>query len=373
MAAAEGARRRSSRPVARESWLGRNLPSLYSVKRLELIVFSRQMATFIRAGVPIIDGIRVVREQTTSRLFRRTLDTIANDLLDGEPISAALARHPRVFPQLYVDMVVAAEMSGELDAILNQLAMYLERTEATARRLRQATLYPSIVLGLAVIVVFILTTFVLPSFVALFADFEAELPLPTQILLALGDYGGRYGTLTAGALALVGLGLYLIRGLGPIRRLRDRVTLRLPVIGGLVRLGIATRFARTLGILVHAGVPISDAFDVAVSGTGNSVFRGRLGPVRERLLAGEGMAKPMAKAGLFGPLLLQMVKVGEETGTLDTYLEQAAEFMDSELDYKTRQMVTIIEPALILGVALMVGFVALSVVTPMYGILRQIK
>jgi type IV pilus assembly protein PilC len=373
MAVVEGARRAPGRRVARAGWLERNLPSLYSVKRLELIVFSRQMATFIRAGVPIIDGIRVVREQTSSRLFRRTLDLMANDLLDGEPISVALARHPRVFPQLYIDMVMAAELSGELDTILNQLATYLERIEASARRLRQATLYPSIVLGLALIVVFILTTFVLPSFVALFADFKAELPLPTQILLFLGEYGGRYGLLTAGVVGLVAMVLYLIRGLRPVRAIRDWLTLKIPLVGGLVRLGISTRFARTLGILVHAGVPIGEAFDVATTGTGNTVFKRRLAPVRERLLAGDGLAQPLARSKLFGPLLIQMVKVGEETGTLDTYLEQAADFMDSDLDYKTKQMVTVIEPALILGVALMVGFVALSVVTPMYGILRQIR
>jgi type IV pilus assembly protein PilC len=361
------------RQLSKPSWLARNVPSLYSVKRLELIIFSRQMATFIRAGVPIVDGISVVREQTKSALFRRTLDAISNDLLDGEPISIAIARHPKVFPQLYVDMVIAADVSGQLDLVMSQLSVYLERTEASARRLRQATLYPAIVGGLALIVVFILITFVLPSFVALFADFQAELPLPTKILLGVGDFGGKYGIITAGIVCMVVTFLFLIRGLGPIRRVRDVLTLRLPVIGGLVRLGIATRFARTLGILLQAGVPVGEAFDVAMTGTGNTVFRRRLEPVRDRLLAGEGLAKPIARAGLFGPLLIQMVKVGEETGTLDSYLEQAAEFMDTDLEYKTKQMVTIIEPALILGVALMVGFVALSVVTPMYGILGSIK
>ncbi|MBA3779858.1 MAG: type II secretion system F family protein [Chloroflexi bacterium] len=355
------------------TWLERNLPGLTSVKRVELIAFSRQMATFIRAGIPILDGIRVVRDQAASGLFRRTLDDVSALLRQGEPLSVALGRHPRVFSELYVDMVVAAEATGELDVILEQLSLYLERSEATARRVRQALLYPSIVLGLALVVVFILITFVLPSFVALFRDFEAELPLPTQILLALGTVGGSYGVLGACGLVVVAIALYLSRNSPPLRRAREALLLRMPVVGDLVRLGIATRFARTLGILMRAGVPVAQAFEIAINGTGNHVYRERLRPVREGLIAGEAITGPLAASKLFRPLLIQMVKVGEETGTLDRYLEDAARFMDDELEYRTKQMVTIIEPLMIVGVALMVGFVALAVVTPMYNILGQIR
>jgi type IV pilus assembly protein PilC len=372
MATLAGLRRRRD-PFA-PTWLERNVPSLAGgIKRIELIVFSRQMATFIRAGIPILDGIAVVREQAQSKLFRRTLDDLAARLQAGEPLSVALARHPRVFSRLYVDMILAAEATGELDIILDQLAKYLERGEQTSRRIRQAMLYPSIVLGIAAIVVLILITFVLPAFAALFADFDAELPLPTQILLGLGVFGGSYGIPTAAIILALGILLYLVRGAGPVMRFRQRLVLRVPVIGGLVKLGMETRFARTLSILVRAGVPIVRAFDIAASGTGNFLYQRRLAPVRDGLLAGDGITRPLLKAGLFGPLLIQMVKVGEETGTLDRYLEQAADFLDEELDYKTKQMVTIIEPLLIVGVALVVGFVALSVVTPMYGILRQIR
>ena len=359
--------------VSKGSWLERNIPSLFRVKRLELILFSRQMATFIRAGVPILDGIRVVRDQAGSRLFRRTLDEVAALLESGEPLSSSLARHPRVFTELYVDMVVAAEATGELDVILEQLAKYLERAEVTARRVRQATLYPSIVLGLAAVVVFVLVTFVLPSFVALFKDFDAELPLPTRVLLGVGSFGERYGMAFGAGVLIVAVLLYLARNTRPVRWIRTRVALHMPVFGKLVRLGIATRFARTLGILLRAGVPVAQAFQIAIAGTGNDVYRRRLGPVREALIAGEGITGPLRDSGLFGPLLIQMVKVGEETGTLDHYLEEAANFMDDDLDYRTKQMVTVIEPLMIVGVAIVVGFVALSVVTPMYGILKSIR
>jgi type IV pilus assembly protein PilC len=270
-------------------------------------------------------------------------------------------------------MIVAAEATGELDAILDQLARYLERADATARRIRQAMLYPAIVLCMAGVVVAILTIVVLPSFVALFNDFEAELPLPTQIMMAIGTFGGSYGIQTLGViLGLIGV-FMLVRDTRIVRRYRQRLILHVPVVGGLARLGIETRFARTLGILLRAGVPIARAFDIATAGTVNETYVRRLAPVRERLLSGEGIATPLAASRLFGPLLIQMVKVGEETGTLDRYLDQAADFMDDELDYRTKQMVTVIEPMLILGVALVVGFVALSVVTPMYGILREIR
>jgi type IV pilus assembly protein PilC len=370
----DGTRRPSqTTSAAKASWLERNVPSVFRVKRLELILFSRQMATFIRAGVPILEGIRVVRDQAGSRLFRRTLDDVAGLLESGEPLSAALAKHPKVFSELYVDMVIAAEATGELDVILDQLAKYLDRAEVTSRRVRQATLYPSIVLGLAAVVIFVLITFVLPSFVRLFEDFDAELPLPTQVLLVVGAFGERYGVPFGAGVLLVAVLLYLARNTLPVRWLRTRLALRLPIVGPLVRLGIATRFARTLGILLRAGVPVAQAFQIAIAGTGNDVYRRRLGPVRDALIAGEGITGPLRDSGLFGPLLIQMVKVGEETGTLDRYLEEAANFMDDDLDYRTKQMVTVIEPLMIVGVAIVVGFVALSVVTPMYGILRSIR
>jgi type IV pilus assembly protein PilC len=354
------------------SWMERNFSSFQKVKRIDLIIFSRQMATFIRAGIPITDGIRVVREQTRSSLFRRTLDEVTALLESGEPLSAALAQHPRVFPEIYIDMVVAAEATGELDAILDQLAKYMERSDATARQMKQAMLYPSIVLGLACVVVFILMVVVLPSFVALFADFDAVLPLPTQILLALGAFGGTYGIAAGGIVVMILTVLFLVRNTGPLKRLRQRIALRLPVLGTIIKLGIETRFARTLSILHKAGVPIAQSFEIAATGTGNHIYQKRLGPVREALIAGEGISTPLAASRLFGPLLVQMVKVGEETGTLDRYLDEAANFLDEELGYRTKQMVTIIEPLMILGVAGVVGFVALSVITPMYSILQQI-
>lgn len=359
--------------VNKPNLLERLIPGLNSMKRIELVLFSRMMATFIRAGIPILDGIEVVRQQAVSTLFRRTLDDIAIQLRNGEQLSTALTSHPRVFSRLYIDMIVAAEATGELDTILDQLARYLERAEATSRRLRQAMLYPGIVMAMAFVVIAILTTVVLPSFVALFADFDAELPLPTQIMMAVGSFGGSYGIQTVGVIVGLVVFLALVRDTRIVRRIRQRVILHLPVIGGIVKLGIETRFARTLGILLRAGVPIARAFDIATTGTGNGNYVRRLAPVRERLLSGDGITEPLKASKLFGSLLIQMIKVGEETGTLDRYLDQAAEFMDDDLDYRTKQMVTIIEPMLILGVALVVGFVALSVVTPMYGILNEIK
>jgi type IV pilus assembly protein PilC len=358
---------------AKPSLLERLIPGLNGIKRVELVLFSRMMATFIRAGIPILDGIEVVREQAVSNLFRRTLDDLSAQLRNGEPLSSSLARHPRVFSRLYIDMIVAAEATGELDAILDQLAKYLERAEATSRKIRQAMLYPGIVLALAGVVIAILTTVVLPSFVTLFADFDAELPLPTQILMAIGTFGGSYGLQTVAVILGAILFLSLVRNTRIVRRIRQRVILHVPVIGGLVKLGTESRFARTLGILLRAGVPINRAFDIATTGTGNESYVKALTPVRDGLLAGEGITVPLKASGLFGSLLIQMVKVGEETGTLDRYLDQAADFLDDELEYKTKQMVTIIEPMLVLGVALVVGFVALSVVTPMYSILHQIR
>ncbi len=373
MATIDAIGRGQSRMQRANDRLAQHLPGLDSVKRVELVLFSRMMATFIRAGVPILDGIGVVREQADSKVFRRTLDDIATHLREGDTLSMTLARHPRVFPRLYINMVVAAEATGELDVILDQLARYLDLADATSRRVRQAMLYPGIVMGLAVVVVLVLITFVLPSFVALFADFDAELPLPTQLMMALGAFGGAYGIQTAGAVAVLIAVAFLLRGTRRVRWIRHRVIFRLPVVGKLVRLGIESRFTRMLGILLRAGVPVAQAFEIAAVGTGNDEYMQRLGPVKEALISGDGIAGPLKSSKLFSPLLIQMVSVGEETGTLDAYLDLASDFMDSDLDYKTKQMVTLIEPALIGGVAVVVGFVALSVITPMYSILQQVK
>ena len=227
------------------------------------------MATFIRAGIPILDGIEVVREQAVSKLFRETLDDLSAQLRNGEPLSTSLARHPRVFSRLYVDMIVAAEATGELDAVLDQLAKYLERAEATSRRIRQAMLYPSIVLIMAAVVIAILTTVVLPSFVTLFADFEAELPITTQIMLAIGAFGGAYGVQVVGIVVVALMLFSIVRNTTRVRRIRQRLVLHMPYVGGLVKLGMESRFARTLGILLRAGVPITRAFDIATTGTGN--------------------------------------------------------------------------------------------------------
>ena len=333
------------------------------------------MATFIRAGIPILDGIEVVRQQAVSNAVPADARRPRVQLRNGEQLSTALTPHPRVFSRLYVDMIVAAEATGELDAILDQLARYLERAEATSRRLRQAMLYPGIVMCLAA------RRHRHPD------DGRAarrssrssrtstpSCRSPTQIMMAIGAFGGSYGAQTVGIVSSVIIAvLALVRDTTRVRRIRQRVILHIPVVGGIVKLGIESRFARTLGILLRAGVPIARAFDIATTGTGNGNYVRRLRPVSDRLLSGDGITVPLKASGLFGSLLIQMVKVGEETGTLDRYLDQAAEFLDDDLDYRTKQMVTIIEPMLILGVALVVGFVALSVVTPMYGILNQIK
>ena len=289
------------RKANKPNFLERLIPGLNSMKRIELVLFSRMMATFIRAGIPILDGIEVVRQQAVSTLFRRTLDDVAIQLRDGEQLSTALASHPRVFSRLYIDMIVAAEATGELDAILDQLARYIERAEATARRLRQAMLYPTIVLCMAGVVIAILTTVVLPSFVALFADFDAELPLPTKIMMTIGSFGGSYGVQTVGVVLAFIVFIALVRDTRIVRRIRQRVILHLPVVGGIVKLGIETRFARTLGILLRAGVPVSKAFDIAAAGTGNVNYVRRLGPVRDRLLSGDGITEPLQSSGCSDP------------------------------------------------------------------------
>jgi type IV pilus assembly protein PilC len=336
------------------------------------VQFSRQLATFLKVGVPITEAIRLLRSGTRSGPFRAALDDVNDDLDDGESFSVAISHHPNVFNQLYVDMVRAAEYSGSLDRVLLQIATYLQRQDSALKKLRSAMIYPAIILTLAVVVCGVLIVVVLPNFVSLFREFHAELPAPTRLLIALGTFAQTWRLeILAGTLLAIFVGFFFFQSKRG-RVFWDHLVIRLPVLGTIVTFAIVERFTRTLATMLRAGIPISQTFDVASASAGNIRYRRGLESVRQRMVTGDGFSEPLAATGLFQPMVIRMVKVGEETGTLDQSLEQIADFLADEMDYKVRNMIALMEPALVIAVGAAVGFVAVSVVLPMYGLLRAV-
>jgi type IV pilus assembly protein PilC len=354
-------------------WVYRELPTFFKVSTADLVLFSRQLSTFLRVGVPITDAIKLLQSATGSGAFRAALEDIGGDLEAGEAFSTSIHHHPSVFNALYVDMVRAAEYSGTLDKVLAQVASYLQRQDTALKKLRSAMIYPAIILVLALAVCTILIVFVLPNFVAMFKEFNTALPLPTRVLLGIGRFAQdwRFEIVIGVFVAIVAILVFMQSKFGRI--FWDYAMLRIPVLGGIVQYAIIERFTRTLSTMLKAGIPISQTFDVAIAAAGNIKYRRGLESVRQRMTTGDGFSAPLEATGLFAPMMIRMIKVGEETGTLDSSLEQIADFLSDEMDYKVRNMIALMEPALVIAVGLAVGFVAVSVILPMYGLLQAVK
>jgi type IV pilus assembly protein PilC len=354
-------------------WIYRQFPTFFRVSTSDLILFSRQLSTFLRVGVPITDAIKLLQDASGSGAFRAALGDICEDLDAGEAFSTSIRHHPTVFNELYVDMVRAAEYSGTLDKVLSQVATYLQRQDTAIKKLRSAMIYPAIILSLALAVCTILIVFVLPNFVSIFHEFHSTLPLPTRILLAVGVFAQAWRIQILAGLFGVILAVVLFLRSRPGRVFLDYALLRLPVLGNILSYAIIERFTRTLSTMLKAGIPISQTFDVAIAAAGNIKFRRRLESVRQRMITGDGFSSPLEATGLFAPMMIRMIKVGEETGTLDSSLEQIADFLSEEMEYKVRNMIALMEPALVIAVGAAVGFVAVSVILPMYGLLQAVK
>lgn len=348
-------------------------PSLFRISKADIILFTRQLSTFVGAGIPMSRALSTIAEETGSALFRRVLLDILADLEKGANLSDALARHQGVFSALYVDLVRVAELTGNLESTLKQLAGYMRRDMATLRRVRAAMVYPAVIAVVAAVVVVILVVFAMPAFVRIFAEFHVQLPLATRILLGIVSFLQAWILEIGGGIAVIAVGYWLGVRTPRGAYLRDRFLLRMPVLGTIVEASILNRFCRTLSIVLKAGVPLGQTFDAVVTGMGNLVYERSLQTVREQMTSGEGFAGPLARTHLFPPMLTQMVRVGEETGTLDSYLEQASDFYEEELDYRIRQMTSLIEPVMTVIVGIVVGFIAVALISAMYGLVGALK
>ena len=342
------------------------------VSRQELVIFARQLAAFARAGIPLIEALGSIGAENASRLMQDTLRLVALDLQEGVPLSESMAGHTKVFPAFFVDLVRAGEVTGNLDEVLERAAEYLDRQDEASKKIRNALAYPAVIFVVAVAVVVVLVAFVLPKFVVFFEDFQAELPAPTRALLAATDWlATNWLWVVVGIIAVVLVCLLiLLTTTGQL--LKDALLLKLPGLGDVIRYSIIERFCHTLSTLVAAGVPLVETFSVVIDGARNKVFQRGLTRVQEQMMIGQGMSTPIAATGLFPNTVSQMIRVGEDTGTLDAQLKIAADLYAKELDHRIKRFTALFEPLVIVVMGLIVGFVALALVSAMYGIFRQV-
>jgi type IV pilus assembly protein PilC len=359
--------------AAKVPWYKREYHIGRSVKAEEVMNFSRQAASFLRAGIPILDALTVFADDNPNRKMVEVLDDVRRSLRSGSSLAGALARHPKVFPNYYVSMVRSAELTGRLDDVLDQLASYLERDLEARRRIKSALTYPTVVVVMAIMAVIVLAGWVLPKFQGLFDELDADLPLTTRILLGFTGFVSAAWPFIVGGFALVTLLVFGVIGGGWGKSRRDTILLRLPAFGELLRFIVIERFCRVLSAMVRAGVPLPDALSVASDSTNNRVFQAKLTVVRDEMVRGAGLARPLAASGLFPAAVKQMVRVGESTGTLDQQLEAAAGFYERELGYRLKRFTDLFEPVIILVVGFIVGFIALALVQAMYGVFDQVE
>lgn len=343
------------------------------VPRQEVMHFSRQVAAFVRTGIPIIDAVRVVEDGTGNKRFKKILEDVREQLQSGVPFSEALAPHREVFPSYYLGILRSAELTGQLDTVLDQLSIYIERDMEARSKVKSALTYPAVVMVMSLVTMLVMVGFVLPKFVTFFKDLHSKLPLPTRALLNFSGFIGDWWWAILLVVAAI-VGGYILSGKTDAGlRTRHKAFLGIPVVGVIIRYSAIERFCRIIGAMMRAGVPLTEAMNAAIEATNNRVFEDGLRQARDEILEGDGVAGPLSRTDLFPVAAVQMIRVGEETGTLDQQIESAASFYARELEFKLKRLTDLFEPAVIIFMGFIVGFVAVALISAMYGVLQGQK
>jgi type IV pilus assembly protein PilC len=348
-------------------------PRTGTVSLREIVVFTRQFSTMIDAGLPLVQALGILAKQSENPVLQGVIRQVVFDVESGRTVADALAKHPRAFSELYVSMVAAGEAGGILDTILLRLATFLEKSDALVRKVKSALIYPCVILGIAVAAVAILLVVVIPTFQEMFASVGLVLPLPTRLVIALSAALQAYWWAFLGILA--GLIMAVRRAYGtPRGRLAiDRLLLATPIVGDLIRKTAVSRFTRTLGTLVSAGVSILDGLEITAKTAGNRVVADAILASRSSIAGGDTIAAPLARSQVFPPMVISMISVGEQTGGLDEMLRKIADFYDTEVDTAVSGLLSIVEPVLIVALGLIVGGMVVAMYLPIFDIISTVQ
>jgi type IV pilus assembly protein PilC len=343
------------------------------VKTKDLIVFTRQFSTMIDAGLPLIQGLDILANQEENRTFKKVLMQVKLDVEGGSSLAEALKKHPKVFDNLYVNLVAAGEMGGILDTILQRLSAYIEKNAKLVSKVKGAMIYPTTILAIAIVVIIIMLVFVIPVFAEMFTDFGSELPGLTQVVVNLSDF------LRNNWIALIGIfgGFFFAfrkwKSTDRGEYLFDKYLLKVAVIGDLLRKVAVAKFTRTLGTLITSGVPILDGMDVVAKTAGNRIVEEAINNTKQSISEGKTIAVPLEESGVFPPMVCQMVAVGESAGSLDAMLEKIADFYEDEVDAAVDALTSLIEPVMMLFLGSSVGTMLIAMYLPIFKIAGAIE
>lgn len=345
--------------------------SFFRVKQEEVILLYRQLAMLLESGIDIVASLELLQEQTTNRALKKVLGQVISDLRGGHQLSRALRKHPHAFSPVYCRLISVGEQSGDLESVLNQVADYMEKEITNAKETKSALMYPIITSVVTIAVIAVLVTFVLPNFGSLYSSLGVELPTPARLMIDLSkklQANGMY--LFIGLLGLAIAGYFYIRTPGGRYRW-DRLILRLPVFGKVIQLNELSRICRSMSLLFRAGLPLTEVMPLVIESSGNQALSQSLMEVRQDMVKGEGISRPMAKNKLFLPMMVQMVRVGEETGNLDVTLLTVARSYEAEAQDKTRSLIALIQPVMTLVTGGIIALIAMSLVSAMYSLYGQ--
>ena len=344
------------------------------VKTKDITIFTRQFATMINAGLPLIKCLSILTQQTESQALSDIISDCSKEIEAGRSLSEALAKHPEAFSQLYVSMVRAGELGGMLDDVLLRVADQLERDAEIRQKMKSAMTYPIVVLGITILVVTAMLMFVVPKFGKMFTELGGTLPTYTQFLVNVSHFLAGWGGLVVIALIIGAVfGYRRFKATETGRMTLDRIKLRLPIVGTLFHKTAMSKFSRTLGTLLSAGVPILGALEITGDTTGNMVVTKALEEVRAGVKEGETIARPLTQAEIFPPMVTQMIAIGEETGALDVMLAKVSDFYDSEVNAAMDSFASIIEPVLLVVLGVAVGSIVIALYLPIFKVITLIK
>jgi type IV pilus assembly protein PilC len=344
------------------------------VKDKDIVVFTRQFSTMIDAGLPLVQGLEILSEQVESKALAKTLTVVKSDVESGSTFADALKKHPRMFSELYVNMVAAGEAGGILDTILNRLAAYIEKAMKLKKKVKGAMIYPAVVSTIAAAVIAVIMIFVIPTFSKMFANLGGTLPAPTRLVIGMSRFiAGIGGVIVLGSIIAIIMLIAQIRKTEKGKRTIDGILLKLPIFGMILNKVAVAKFTRTLGTLVSSGVPILDGLEITAKTAGNKVIEYAVMDVRKSVAEGKTLEEPLSKAKVFPPMVTHMIAVGESTGALDAMLSKIADFYDDEVDNAVSNLTAMMEPLLMVFLGTAVGFIVISMYLPIFKLITLIK
>ncbi|HEY8470999.1 MAG TPA: type II secretion system F family protein [Longimicrobiales bacterium] len=339
----------------------------------QIVIFTRQFATMINSGLPLVQSLDILAKQTESKALRKVIEQVLYDVEAGNTLADSLRKHPKAFSELYVNMVAAGEAGGILDVILLRLATFLEKADALRRKIKGAMIYPAVIMVVAAAAVATLLIFVIPTFENMFASAGVPLPLPTRLVIELSRLLQSYWWAIGGAIVLLVAAVRQVYKTPAGQLAIDRLLLRIPLIGSLLRKAAIARFTRTLGTLVSSGVSILDGLEITARTAGNRVLHDAIMSARASIAGGETISEPLKRSGVFPPMVVQMINVGEQTGGLDEMLTKIADFYDDEVDSAVEALLAAMEPLMIVVLGVVVGGMIVAMYLPIFDMINAVQ